>query len=75
MEPTSNSQNQEPAAETGDAAGEATHVCRVCQRSIPRTVEPQWREKLVHRACFAELRCGITLDGTAGRRTREQDRW
>jgi len=60
MEPKSNSQRQEPTGDT-DEEGDATYLCRVCQRRIPPTADPQRREQLVHRECLAELRCGISL--------------
>ncbi|MDS0281579.1 hypothetical protein [Haloarcula onubensis] len=52
---------------------ETERVCKVCHRSIPRTADRERREALVHRDCLAELRCGITLRGTGGERTRERD--
>jgi len=71
MEPTTNG---EPEDATGVAdSSEPTHICKVCHRSIPRSVDPQRRESLVHRACLAELRCGVTVGGRAGRRSRERD--
>jgi len=71
MEPTSNSTSGEPAEVTGSS--DAAYVCKVCRESIPQTVDRQWRERLVHRDCLAELRCGVTLNGSVDRRTRELD--
>ena len=65
MEPTSNSQRQGPADRSGDrnaGDGEAEYVCKVCRQSIPPTADRRFRERLVHRACQAELRCGVTVD-------------
>jgi len=71
MEPTSNSKSEESTGVADSSA--VAHICRVCHRSIPRTADPQRRESLVHRACLAELQCGITVGGTAGDRRRERD--
>ena len=70
MEQTSNSQPQE-AAGVSDSA-DPDHLCRVCHQPISRPADRQ-RESLVHRACLAELRCGVTLRGSTDERTRELD--
>ncbi|MBX0285635.1 hypothetical protein [Haloarcula salinisoli] len=48
------------------------HICRVCHQPIPRP-DDRRQELLVHRACLAELRCGVTLCGSTDERTRELD--
>jgi len=72
MEPTSDSQSQD-YGRTGVTDAAATHVCRVCHRPIPETADRRWRDSLVHRACHAELRCGVSLGGSGATRSRERD--
>ncbi len=70
MEPTSNSQPRESTGVSDSA--DPDHICRVCHQPVPRQTD-QRRESLVHRACLAELRCGVTLGGPTDEQIRERD--